>query len=185
MTKEAMLNNNTAHPNRHRGAKLVALFAIPLLVGMLSACSPSAENADAGPESSSGPHSSELSIDDWQVQFASCMRDEGIDMPDPTENGMQQGVKVGEGGMEAFEAAYEACTSQIGEPPASPGGELSDEEFLESQVEMAECLREHGIDVEDPEKGEALTLSMDVPADVREECGGSSGGTTGVRPEGS
>jgi hypothetical protein len=106
------------------------------------------------------------------------MRDHGIDMPDPTEDG--QKVANGPG----FTEAVEACGSELGDPPAREGGAplKSDEERRAEDLKTAACLRDHGVDVADPEPGGSLDVPADVPQDALEACApngvimGSTGG---------
>ncbi len=100
------------------------------------------------------------------LDWAACMRSEGIDMPDPQidANGRGgiaitreqdsgddgEGASPGPMDREAFEAAAEEC----GDPPFF-GRELTEEdreEMEEQALAFAECMREHGIeDFPDPD----------------------------------
>src|SRR5918999_561350 len=93
-----------------------------------------------------------------QLAFARCMREHGVDMPDPTfdgERGLRR-IGPGEGGSEReFREAEQACRKHLEgiEPP-----ELSSEqqaEFRKAALEHARCMRENGIeDFPDPTFGE-------------------------------
>jgi hypothetical protein len=159
----------------------VLLLALPLIAG-LSACS-TADTRDAD-RSAPNPQGSQTqtfdSFEDYQLAFAECMRDEGIDMEDPN-NGGQSITQTDD----AFMAAAEACQAEIGTPPAResvPGnGGPSSEELRQVHLEIAECLRERGVDVLDPGPGEDLAIPSDVPAEAFEACApngvmGSTGG---------
>ena len=100
-------------------------------------------------------------IEDAMLEYAQCMRDNGIDMPDPEfEDG--GGVHLGfdsESGIdpesEEFKAAEEACESIMEE--VRPDVQLSPEEQAEMQdrlVALAECMRARGHDMPDPQVGE-------------------------------
>jgi hypothetical protein len=54
-------------------------------------------------------------------------------------------------------AAMEECEALLPVDENAP----SDEERFETDLRMAECLRENGIDVEDPEPGMGLALPID------------------------
>lgn len=161
-----------------RLAKYSALLAVPLLVGLLAACS----TGDPKPEQSA---SSEKSFEDWQVSFASCMRDNGIDMPDPGKGGMSQALRLDEANTEAFQTASDTCIKKLGEPPAPPGGKKTEKEMLADQLKLAKCFRDNGIDVADPKEGQGLTIP-EAPDDVMEKCGLGAGasGATSVVPAG-
>lgn len=159
----------------------IAALAIPLLLTALTACGP--DDADASSQndgsSSSDGSASDRSFDEYQLDFASCMRDKGIDMPDPDEDGGSLQAPAGDGFMEAAQE----CQDELGLPPAAPGGGpgMSDEEQRAEWLEIAACFRENGVDVPDPGPGEELTIPSDVAGDVFETCAPQGiRGSTGV-----
>jgi hypothetical protein len=120
---------------------------------------------DGGGGGGNRPDPSELQ--DAMLDYAKCMRDHGIDMPDPEfsddGNGMviQGGGPGGEGGTtggpgaesDEFEAADDECNDILddvrGEMP-----KMSPEEIAEMQdklLAMAECMRSKGYDMPDPQ----------------------------------
>lgn len=139
-------------------------LATVLLVGaLMSACGSAGEDPNPGGTSTAG------SFDDYQLAFAACMRENGIDMPDPSADGSVRVPAVKD--MTAFTEASEACQKKLGQPPAPDGQPTkSDEERLAEMVKAAECFRAHGIEVPDPKPGETLTIPMDAPSDVLEAC---------------
>ncbi|WP_051433314.1 hypothetical protein [Promicromonospora kroppenstedtii] len=166
----------------HRPTRLiVAALAIPLLLTALTGCGrgdADASGQDDGSSSSSDSPASDRSFDEYQLDFASCMRDKGVDMPDPDENGSIQ-APAGDGFMEAAQA----CQDELGLPPAAPGGGpgVSDEEQRAEWLEIAACFRENGVDVPDPGPGEELAIPADVAGDVFETCAPQGvRGSTGV-----
>ena len=82
------------------------------------------------------------------LAFAECMRDQGVDMPDPQFDGgrvMQRGPDENVS-PEKFHKAEEACRKLLEdlEPP-----ELSpeqQEEMKEAALGHAKCMREHGLE---------------------------------------
>lgn len=119
------------------------------------------------------------SLEEYQLAFAECMRGEGVDISDPDNNGQ---VVAGSG--DDFLEAIERCEEQLGAAPSGSGdgGRLSEAEQREVFLQIAQCFRDNGFDVPDPGPGEALSLPLDAPQQVREECataeaGGSAGDT--------
>ena len=203
---------------------LPALLAASLAVG---ACSggDGDENADddvatLGADDSGGDDSDDAGggnggrgidpeFQDAMLEYAECMREQGIDFPDPqmTEDG---GVIVGgaasrsiedeSGGggpslsdMEEMEDADAECRHIMEEVEGSMP-ELDPEQQAEMQdqaLEFAQCMREHGIDMPDPEfdgDGGNFSISLGGPDDAgridpsdddfqeaSEECGGEGG----------
>ncbi|GIH09856.1 hypothetical protein Rhe02_79230 [Rhizocola hellebori] len=92
-------------------------------------------------------------------QFAQCMRDQGIEMPDPEftdDGGMSIQIGPGEGGpvtdaqgidpkqdMSKFEEAHKACQQFM-----PSGGEMGkpDPEMEAKMREFAKCMRENGVE---------------------------------------
>lgn len=168
-------------PTTKKSRSLAALLlALPLIAG-LSACG-AADTGDDGatPRTPESQTQTFDSFEEYQLAFAECMRDKGIDMEDPSNGG--QSITQAD---DAFMEAAEACQAEIGSPPpreSTPGdGGPSSEELREEHLEIAACLREQGVDVPDPGPGEDLAIPSDVPAAAFETCApngvmGSTGG---------
>lgn len=144
----------------------LALLAAPALLVALVACSPT----DA-PAKTPGAASTAGGFEDWSLAYASCMRDEGIDMPDPDgeDRGGASIVKEGTDPA-AFEAADEVCQGELGAPPAPPGGKKTAEDYFDQELEAAKCMRGEGFDVPDPVVGKGFNPGMDIPEDVLKKC---------------
>lgn len=83
-------------------------------------------------------------------KFAQCMRDEGIDMPDPQPGG---GI-MGNGNLRnqpGFAKALEKCRSLL----PNGGVRSTDPAQLEQLRAFAKCMREHGVDMPDPQPDSA------------------------------
>lgn len=169
-----MSDITTTRSVRRPAGRLAALIAIPFLIGSLAACS------SGSPETAGKTPEAEQTFDDWQIAFASCMRDEGVDMPDPEQSGSGgASVTLGGGDTDGFQAASETCIDRLGPPPAPAGGSSSVADAFEQQLEMADCFREHGYDTPDPVKGQAMAIPADITEEVMEACGlGTTPGTT-------
>jgi hypothetical protein len=143
----------------------LAAFGVAMLVGPATACGSSDDDAggevaslDDGaadaPEATTEGTSSPEDIEEAMLAFTECMRDHGIDMPDPQVDGEGGGMAIAiEGDVEdgRFQEAQEACEPLMAN--ARGNIEIDPEEQAEMQAEMlefAECMREHGIDMPDP-----------------------------------
>jgi hypothetical protein len=176
---------------RRRSA--AAAFAVALLALALAACAPddapgvaSAGDGKEETQTEDGKSAEDLTDaerDDMARKFASCMRDNGVDMPDPdTEGGLSVASGTAEvGSMEEMDAAFEACREFM------PGGgepvKMTPED-LEAQREFAKCMREQGIDMPDPDPNGGMSGALEMPEDTKafeaalEACNeaGSGGG---------
>jgi len=94
------------------------------------------------------------------LDFASCMREHGIDMPDPQFNGSGGGIfTAGKEGADnpvdkaKLDDAQQACQSYLDKvkqnaPPMDPA---KLEEEKQRLLDFAQCMRDHGIDFPDPQ----------------------------------
>ena len=134
------------------------------------------------------------SVDDEEalLAFAACMRENGVDtFPDPRLSA-DGSVSFGTGGgstpfgdvdNDTAEAAVNACISELEGAAFAPGGSAFDiTEMQDAMVEFAQCMRDNGIDFDDPDLSDVFSggelqnpfeaLDVDDPevAAVVEEC---------------
>ncbi|MCI0581347.1 MAG: hypothetical protein L0227_00385 [Chloroflexi bacterium] len=120
----------------------------------------SLESQDPG----SGAASPSPSVDPQEaaLAFAECMREHGVDMADPEFDsagggGFRIGIGSPNGGdvpdRETLEAAMEACR-ELMPTLGGPGGRELTPEDQDKILAFTECMREHGVDMPDPQFGE-------------------------------
>lgn len=93
---------------------------------------------------------------DQAVKFAACLRGHGIDIPDPKPGQGLAGVlnsAMRGSGRHNVQQAVAACRRYL---PAGSGKDSGG--VNQKQLELASCLRAHGIDVPDPKPGQGLRL---------------------------
>jgi hypothetical protein len=110
------------------------------------------------------------------LQFAKCMREHGVDMPDPvvSDNGGAGGgvmIQVGGGGSVPFDksvmdAANKDCQHFLANGAAGfdPPSPEEQEKAKEQALAFSKCMREHGVDMPDPTFGDNGTFSVTVNA---------------------
>jgi hypothetical protein len=86
------------------------------------------------------------------LEFTQCMREHGVDMPDPGPTGELQ-LQVGPGDQAKVEQAQEACGHLL-ENARPQVSEEQENAMREGLLAFARCMREHGIDMPDPVFGE-------------------------------
>jgi hypothetical protein len=142
----------------------LTLLTLPLAVASvaLGACGGgSAEDATAG----TGDRRAEFR--EAALKFAKCMREHGIDMPDPKpgEGGriMLGGPGMGPEDQAKMESAQEACQKFLEKVRPPEMSEEQEQKFKEQALKFARCMREHGIDMPDPqfEGGGRMTQRME------------------------
>jgi hypothetical protein len=133
-----------------------------LAIATLAACSGAAANPSGvaslasespDPEASAAPEAS-VDPEEAALAFAQCMREHGVDMPDPQvgskgEMTFSIGVGPGNADVEKMQAAQEACQDLMPRSMGEPR-ELTAEQ-KDAMLGFAQCMRDHGIDMPDPE----------------------------------
>jgi len=127
-----------------------ALLPLALLLA-LTACGSKADGdgiASVGGTPTAAATSGQPSredVEEMALKFAQCMREHGVDMPDPEIDGgrITQRINAGPGGSEKVEAAQEACKEYA---PSGPGGGKLDQESRDQMLEHAKCMRENGVE---------------------------------------
>ncbi|MDD9376998.1 hypothetical protein M8Z33_10020 [Streptomyces sp. ZAF1911] len=91
---------------------------------------------------------------DNALKLRKCLRDNGVDAPDPKPGEDPRGMTVGAGAdQEALKKAMEKC----GMSAPGGGGEMPQAE-KDKALAQAKCMRDHGFDMPDPEfNGNART----------------------------
>ena len=100
--------------------------------------------------------------------FAQCMREKGFDVPDTGLTPDQLNDHD-----PAFDSALNECMVKV----SGMTGEdnvANDPAAREAMVKAAQCLREAGYDVKDPQAGEGISVK-DIPEDVLNKCFQQSG----------
>jgi hypothetical protein len=123
----------------------------------------SAENGNTGTGSgSSGGNKSA----DKSVQFADCMRENGVaEFPDPNAGGDQEfveGIKALDTSSAAWKKAIGACKDL--RPPGLLGAKASPQE-MRPRLKFAQCMRDNGVkDFPDPLQGGPLIDTNRIPS---------------------
>ena len=100
----------------------------------------------------------EITFEEGVLDFAQCMREEGINFPDPTFDidGNPQFDNLEIENEEEFESAFENCEDILRN--ALPEQFDLDPEveaaLVDASLEFSQCMREEGIDFPDPKPGE-------------------------------
>lgn len=141
-------------------------------VGLLASCGGSSDagtakvatlQADSGAAAvtTTTVASAESTQEAW-LAFAACMRENGVDMADPTfdaDGNVQGGFGPGSGvdfRDESVRTALDACQENLAvirPAGAGPGGGADREQRQAALVSFTECLRDNGLQVDDIEFG--------------------------------
>lgn len=161
-------NTPSTAPSRSRGSITVGLSLALLL--LVAACSPGtatqpsiASLATQAPGTGTGdvaptPRAS-LSPEDREqafLDYAACMRENGVDMPDPqfdldgkaNMGTLFQGLDQND---PEVRAAMEACNSYL--PSSISSDPVLQAERQDRLLEFARCMRDNGVEMDDPVAG--------------------------------
>ena len=135
-------------------AVLGRLLALGLLLA-LSAAACGGGGSESGAGGSTGGSSSPRGggdADDPQLAFARCMRENGINMPDPSTSGRGPAFDgMPDVNDESFKRAEAACAKHMqGLGLGGPGGAV-DPEATDRMVKLAQCMRQRGFNIPDPQ----------------------------------
>jgi hypothetical protein len=148
---------------RRRTFGAVAVAALLVLSACGAADSDEVVSA-GGEENPANPARTEdpapLDEDAQALVFAECMRDNGVDMPDPGpgQRGLVDAIQAVAGNYDraTMQLALSACQDLM---PQYAQQEHADDDW---QLALAECLREQGLDVSDTPFEDAHSGAIDV-----------------------
>lgn len=96
---------------------------------------------------------------DNALKMRKCLRDNGVDAPDPKPGEDPRGMTLGAGAdQEALQKAMEKC----GMKGPGSGGEVSQAE-KDKALSQAKCMRDHGFDMPDPEFNGSARTGISLP----------------------
>lgn len=131
-------------PPRHPFRAIITALALTAVIAGIAACGGSESSAEDEAASS----------EDAGLEFAQCMRENGVDVPDPEPGQEGFGFQIGDGSgidpsSDEFQEASEECGSILED--AIPEGERPDPAEIEDELyELTQCLRDKGLDVPEP-----------------------------------
>jgi len=152
------------------------LIAVPvLLAAVLGGCTAKQEEPTVA---SAAPQAQDAAAQGRK--FAQCMREQGVDMPDPGPDGMV-GLSVDKANQEKLTAASSKCREFL--PNGGEPAKMSAEDIAKRR-DFAKCIRENGLpDFPDPDPetgdfsvGKDKTGVIDKLGDVAPKCQQLGGG---------
>lgn len=152
-------SNKSFQNSTSRGSKKVRIL---LLLSIFSACTIGGEESQGVATIESTTETTtvdeEITFEEGLLDFAQCMREEGVNFPDPTFDidGNPQFDNLEIENEEEFENAFENCEDILRN--ALPEQFDLDPEveaaLVDASLEFSQCMREQGIDFPDPKPGE-------------------------------
>ncbi|MFD3943088.1 hypothetical protein [Streptomyces sp. NPDC058579] len=138
--------------------QLAAAVSIAALALLTTACTADGGGKKAGGESVSD----EGKKADQALEHRKCLREQGLDVPEPKPGEEGVGLTIGGDGMskEKMEKAFKACQGKGG---AGMGKEPTQAE-KDKMIKYAQCMRKNGFDMPDPTfGGGGMTAARPIP----------------------
>jgi hypothetical protein len=136
-----------------RRQTFAVLAVAPILALGLTACG-------TGKDPAAKAAASKSSDLEAMRKFAQCMRQNGVDVPDPTGDGgrvnMRMSAKPGVDGTAKMKAAEAKCRHF--QPNGGKPVKLNPKDLAKMRA-MAKCMREHGVDMPDPDENGRVTIT--------------------------
>ncbi|MEU0402933.1 hypothetical protein ABZ318_22350 [Streptomyces sp. NPDC006197] len=146
--------------------RIIRTAAAPSLAAALAlfatACSGSAAGGDDGNANGEGKKA------DQAFEHRKCLREQGLDVPEPKpgENGV--GLTISGDGMskEKMEKAFKACASKAG---GAGFGKEPTQADKDKALAYAKCMRENGFNMPDPKFDGGAQQAMPMPQGAQKE----------------
>jgi hypothetical protein len=136
----------------------VAVAAL-FIVLALAACGGGGDSGDAN-------SSADEDQQEAQLEYARCMREHGVDFPDPVNGRFE--FRSNRSNETKLQRAQEACRHILEDamPPVSEEQQAAEREAV---LAFARCMREHGIDYPDPEFPQDGGVLMRTPKGAEDD----------------
>ncbi|MFD5327445.1 hypothetical protein [Streptomyces sp. NPDC127092] len=134
-----------------------AFAALTLLSLLATACS-------GGGNETPGAGSDEGRKADQAFEHRKCLREHGLDVPEPKPGEEGVGLTIGGDGVskEKMEQAFKACQDKAGGAGAGFGKEPTQAD-KDKALAYARCMRENGFDMPDPKFDGGAQQALPVP----------------------
>lgn len=146
----------TALTARRRTVAAACLLATTVVLSA-TACS----DEGGGTKSGGSASTTEKTEEDQALEHRKCLREQGLEIPEPKpgENGMGVTIDGGSKSKQEMEKAFKACQDKaVGGGPK----ELSQAE-KDKMVAFARCMRKNGFDMPDPKFDGGMAQAMPAP----------------------
>ncbi|UQX02395.1 hypothetical protein [Streptomyces sp. RerS4] len=136
-----------------RSLTMTTAAALTGLALLVTACTNGAGSGKDG-----GTGGGEGNVADNAVKMRKCLREHGIDAPDPAPGQDPRAMTVG-GGVDPqkMQEAMKACGMSTG------SGEGPTQEQKDKELLWIRCMRENGVDLKDPEYNGGMKSAVEIP----------------------
>jgi hypothetical protein len=102
-----------------------------------------------------------------ELEYAKCMREHGVDFPDPVNGRFEfRGTRAEQGKVDEAQEACRSILERVGPPELD---EQQQAELREAALAFAKCMREHGVDMPDPTFRDDGGMLQTLPQGARDD----------------
>jgi len=150
----------------HKSVSIGRIVAVAVIGALaLTGCSQSTPKVATLATASGKPTAA--SSADPEVKFVQCMRENGVNMPDPGPN--QGGGALEVGGKDTDPKVLDAALAACGKYMKSVVGDLNSPEMIAAMKKMSACMRKSGFEkFPDPDASGALQLGDSAGLDFND-----------------
>jgi hypothetical protein len=133
------------------------------------------KNSGSGSASGAKNDKPETNPEDAMLAFARCMRENGVDMPDPDTSGgagvvtFRAGPASGgqriDADSDTFGKAHDTCKHLMGDAGPMNLTPEQQQEMQDQALAFSRCMREHGVNMPDPSFGGEGQVMMKIGPD--------------------
>ncbi|MDQ4048569.1 MAG: hypothetical protein M3131_04185, partial [Actinomycetota bacterium] len=153
----------------------LATVGAAALAGLaLAACGGGEEGSSSGAEGAGDGHGDRAALEQAALKHAECMREQGINVPDPKpgEGGIILRGPRGGGDPGSERRAAKECDRYLRDVPPPKLSDEQKSEMRDGALKHARCMRAQGIDFPDPKVDENGGVTVEVgdgldPSDPR------------------
>ncbi|WP_406013743.1 hypothetical protein OG520_17225 [Streptomyces sp. NBC_00984] len=160
------ISRRTTSRAQSRGVAAACLIAAAVVLSA-TACSGDGGGSGSGTKSGGSASDTKKTDEDQALEHRKCLREQGLDVPEPKPGENSHGITIGGGGKSKteMEKAFKACRDKaVGGGPK----ELTQAE-KDKAVAFARCMRKNGFDMPDPkfDGGAMQAAPMMKPKDMK------------------
>lgn len=140
------ITRRTASRSQSRGVAAACLIASVVLSA--TACSGDGGGSGSGTKSGGSASGTKKTEEDQALEHRKCLREQGLDVPEPKPGENSRGITINGGGKskKEMEKAFKACQDKA----VGGGRKEITQADKDKMLAFARCMRKNGIDMPDP-----------------------------------
>ncbi|SCF94902.1 hypothetical protein [Streptomyces sp. Ncost-T10-10d] len=141
------ISRRTTSRTQSRGVVAACLIAAAVVLSA-TACSGDGGGSGSGTKSGGSASGTKKTNEDQALEHRKCLREQGLDIPEPKPGEDSRGITIKGGGKSKteMEKAFKACQDKA----VGGGAKEITQAQKDKMLAFARCMRKNGIDMPDP-----------------------------------